>query len=606
MLADKHIPTCLIDSSEHPEILLASPQEPVWWRPLVVILKLVGVIGKFFWLRWWGRASDFTEYGFQVKNSFEQLGPLWIKVGQIFSLRSDMLPPEVCDALAKIQESDVGMPFKWVRSILEEELARPLESIFDQFEETPFDATTLVQLHRAHLRREKIWVVVKIQKSHVQRIFSQDKVILEWMIRLLKCIAPAPQLRWNDLGKQVTELMKKELDFRYEATSLRRLKKKLGHHGIYVPTLFSNYSTSRVLTLEFVQGVFLSDLVTMQDSDPARLNTWLEENHIQLRKVARRLFFSVYRQIFEDGTFHCDLHPANIILLRDNRLAILDCRLSSFLESEQLQKYRQFLFALVTDQYDTAADLYLLLAGALPDVDLSRVKADVIRSWRLWITKVHVKGFPYPERSITTMFARVNEIVFRYHFPIQWPLVKLMYAWANLDIAMGYLRPAANYIKLLKLYLQRADHRTQSGRVVERAVRKRLSLSLGALQRLPEQYSEYALLQQSVLRLQARSFRNKTSKMGVLIGEIMGIGRWVLLFLEGFALGVWLQQSFHFPLHQLLGDQLAAIIHALPVLSTGVWLVILTLGACLLLIITNMKAVFDELESVTLDAQSPV
>ncbi len=206
-------------------------------RPFKVMIGLLRLVAELLWSRL-TKSSNLSQYGRRARIALERLGPLWIKAGQILSLRGDLFSTEACVELAKIQESAEGMSFEWVRGILEQELERPLESVFEQFGKTPFGATPLAQLHRAYLRREQVWVVVKVQKIYARRIFSQDRGVLWFIAWVLKRVSPYTNLRWEDLGRQLEDLMEKELDFRYEASSLRRLKKKLRKHEIYVPETF--------------------------------------------------------------------------------------------------------------------------------------------------------------------------------------------------------------------------------------------------------------------------------------------------------------------------------------------------------------------------------
>ena len=308
----------------------------------------------------------------------------WIKAGQLLSLRGDLFPADVCRELASLRDSGDGIPFESVSQILEADLRLPLKSTFDHFEEHPFLATSVAQLHRAYLRAEKAWVVVKVQKPHVTKLFQQDMSLIRKIAWLLNVLSVYPNMRWGIFCKQLDDLMTKELDFRYEASSLRRLKKTLRKHGVYVPETFSQYSSRRVLVMEFIHGALLSDAIALKQHDPARLQSWLDENHIQPKRLARRLFESVYRQIFEDNLFHGDMRPDNVVLLRHNRLAILDCRSVGSLEGELLTKYRLFLHALAHQRYSHAADLYFLAATSLPAVEMSRVKTKLTRIWRVW------------------------------------------------------------------------------------------------------------------------------------------------------------------------------------------------------------------------------
>jgi len=154
------------------------------------------------------------------------------------------------------------------------------------------------------------------------------------------------------------------MDCRYEASATRRMRRNLRAHGIYVPKVF--HGTRRVLVSEYVDGELMADYLRVRLSDPAALNKWREANGIDEREVGRDLLFSLLRQLIEDNLFHGDLHPGNIMLLRDNRIALIDFGTCSFSEHTTLEWFRMSIIALSQRNYAKAADLYVLLAGTLP------------------------------------------------------------------------------------------------------------------------------------------------------------------------------------------------------------------------------------------------
>jgi ubiquinone biosynthesis protein len=512
------------------------------------------------------------------------------------ALRGDLFSTEVCAVLSKIREADDGIPFDNVRQTLEEEIKTSLESLFEHFEETPFVATSVAQLHRAYLKREKVWVVVKVQKPYAKQIYLQDIAVIRRVIWFLKLFSVYSNMCWEDMCKQLEELVTKELDFRYEASSLRRLKKKLHPHEIYVPETFSKYSTPRVLVMEFLHATLMSDFIALKQNDPARIEVWLKDNHIEPRRVARCLFYSVYRQIFEDNLFHGDMHPGNIVLLRNNRLAIIDCRSVGTLEAELLTKYRLFLQAIANQQYSTAADLYFLQVASLPVVDIAKLKAELVRIWRTWETKTHIKELPFEEKSITYMFAQLSKVVFNYRFAIPWSLSKLARAWANLDASLLHLVPEMNSHKYLRRYFKHANRRVTQDEMQQ--IPQRIGRSLNTYQELPQQFSEYALFQQTILRRQAQVIQGKATKSGYVIAAMVGFVALGLLLLEGLFVFTFLHQCFDLEVQWIIGHQLATIVHSLPVLNCGLWFVVLLFVLYLFLAARRMKKYLEQMEVI--------
>ncbi len=227
MLAYKYIPTRLISPAERPKISLIPPKKPSWRRSVFLQLEMLREVFHFLWFTKIRNMRKMKEDALRAREFWHKTGAAWIKAGQLLSLRNDLFPAEICRVLMSFQDVGPGVPFESVRHTLEQELRRPLHSVFEHFDEQPFLATSVAQLHRAYLRQKQAWVVVKIQKPYVEQMFTRDMRIIRRFSWLLHVLSVYPSMRWGDLCAQLEELMTKELDFRYEASSLRCLKKTL-------------------------------------------------------------------------------------------------------------------------------------------------------------------------------------------------------------------------------------------------------------------------------------------------------------------------------------------------------------------------------------------
>src|SRR6185312_11866343 len=208
--------------------------------------------------------------------------------------------------LAKLQNRAVGFPTPLARQIIEADLGAPIEQYFDEFGERPFAVASIGQVYRARLRQEQVYVAVKVQKPYAPEMFARDLVFIRWVVRLLQILRFRAHMRW-DLGyEELCAVMKEELDFHYEASSIRRMRKSLRSHRIYVPRLFSKYSSRRVLVTEFIHAVLMADYIKVADTDPQKLAAWVNENNVDPRKVARRLIHSIFRQLLENNLYHGD------------------------------------------------------------------------------------------------------------------------------------------------------------------------------------------------------------------------------------------------------------------------------------------------------------
>jgi ubiquinone biosynthesis protein len=233
------------------------------------------------------------------------MGGLWIKVGQLLSMRADLLPAEVCDELARLQDFNEGFPFERVQRVVEEDLGHPLGQSFSEFDPSPFAAASIAQVHRARLKSEAVWTAVKVQMPDAAANFKSDLLVVRFMVWLLARLAIKPHVRWSEMLWEVECAIREELDYRYEATNMRRMRKRLRKHGVYVPKVFTQYSTKRVLVMEYVEGVLMSDYIKARHTNPERLEAWEQANDVCPRKVAKRLLFSFMRTYCANTTSTC-------------------------------------------------------------------------------------------------------------------------------------------------------------------------------------------------------------------------------------------------------------------------------------------------------------
>ncbi len=578
MIPRQLLPTVLVPLDERPRIAAVTrPQPPTSFRVLQVLQHLAVLLIALTGL-WMRRRLTGAEAGRRVRRTLEGMGTVWIKAGQILSLRSDLFPADFCLELGQLRDRGVAFPFDMARRIAEEELGGPLEHYFDQFAETPFAATGVAQLHRARLRVEQVDVAVKIQQPFAVQVFHTDVRVTHLITGALEWLAIAPQLTWSELDRELQATMTRELNFAYEASSLRRLRRTLRRHGVYAPTVFPRYSGTRVLVMEYIQAALISDFIDLRHRDPARLDRWLEANHIEPRRVGERLFHSVFRQVLEDNLFHGDLHPHNLILLRNSRLAVIDCRSAGSLEVEHLTKHALYLRSIADREFATAADVHFLLSMRLPRVDLATVKEELIRVWRIWDSRTYIRELPYGSKSLTSMFTSVNRVVTRHRFAVQWSMTRLARTTANLDLSLQHLHPTMNAGKWLRRYFARAAARTRRARA--RNTPNRANRALVAAAQLPRMASEAAFFEQSVIRRQARVLEGSTTKAAELLAAICRSLVMLLILIEALLLAAFADQRGDAWLARFIGPQLTGVVRTLPTAEPWVWLA----GAGLVLI----------------------
>jgi len=288
--------------------------------------------------------------------------------------------------------------------------------------------------------------------------------------------------RYLHLGEALYELeqmVKEELDFRFEASNMRRMRKSLRDHSILVPRVFRKLSGRRVLVSEYIDGVLMTDVIEVGRKEPDRLKRWTDANDVELKQIAKRLFYSCMRQLFEDNLFHADVHPGNILLLRENGIALIDFGTIGSTGKTFLARYRQSLSALAERNFEKAVDATMQLAIEPPSLDqIKPLRTELIRAYREWDALSQLTSIGYHERSMAAAGSVSGRVMARYGVQLSWDFMRISRTWATLDASISHLHPGANYMKLFAGYFARAERRARSIRyAVPRAVRAVTAIS---------------------------------------------------------------------------------------------------------------------------------
>jgi ubiquinone biosynthesis protein len=432
------------------------------------------------------------EHGRLLRQLFESLGGTWTKLGQLLGMRRDVFSSEFCVEMSKVQNQAAGFAGSIARRIVEEDIGAAIGTVFSQFTESPVAAASIGQVHQARLRDSGMRVAVKVRRPFAVEQMELDFLWLSRIFRLLHWCRFKPSFAWSDLLWELKTALHEELDYRLEGTYLARMRKSLSPHGIHVPAVFLEYTTSRVLVMEFIEGVFMSEFIAAEDEDPDLVARWLAENNISREKVGRTLNHSLNRQIFEDNFFHSDLHPGNIVLLRNSEIALIDFGAVGSLEAEFLRKYALYYQAIVNRQFERAVDLVLLLAAQ--EIENSRAeefRKCYIRLMNAFETRTATRSLSFHERSIVSVFGDIMTEIARLEIPLDWSFMRADRAQLTLDASLMYLLPGVDYLELTSEYW-RASKRRATLKSVRLSSRK-LAPAAGLIEHVLRSASERSL-----------------------------------------------------------------------------------------------------------------
>jgi ubiquinone biosynthesis protein len=292
----------------------------------------------------------------RIRFAMEDLGPTFVKLGQMMSLRPDLLPAGLIRELTKLQDDVSALDYSEIQEVLETELKGPVDKVFSKLETRAVAAASLSQVHRGVLKTDGRVVSVKVRRPGIRRTIEKDLDILEAVA--VRVHERSEDLRSYDLPNLVREtrrLFLREIDFTREAANIKIARAHRRNEDAYIPEVFEELSTERMLVMEFIEGKKLRDLDTETLEDP--------------RSLAVQGLKSAIKQILEDGFFHADPHPGNLLLSDDKGLCLLDWGMVGRLTRDD--RYDLFLFITSVVEQDSGrlTDALISMAAAEGDVD---------------------------------------------------------------------------------------------------------------------------------------------------------------------------------------------------------------------------------------------
>lgn len=302
----------------------------------------------------------------RVRMILEELGPTYIKLGQLLSMRHDIIPPAYVKEFSKLQDDVPQFDFVEVEEIIREELGHPIEELFDRFEKKPLACASIGQVHRAKIKNGDE-VVVKVQRPGIKQVIESDLDIMFSLARLVHEHMPEARLyRPVEIVDELARSILEEIDYTREGWNTDRFTYNFRDNSkVHIPKVYWSYTSKRVLTLEFIIGVKANHV------------DLLEKRGFDKSKIALVVGEAFAQQVFDDGFFHADLHPGNALIMEDGRVAFLDFGMTGNLSSEMRDTFLDGLTALVKGDSSLLIEISRDMGCLNHHVDTRSLKADI-------------------------------------------------------------------------------------------------------------------------------------------------------------------------------------------------------------------------------------
>lgn len=406
-----------------------------------------------------------------LRAALEELGTTFIKFGQILSTRADLLPEPYIEELAKLQSSVPPFSFDEVRQELDRELGEDWPLLFAHFEETPFAAASIGQVHRATLHNGEP-IVVKVQRPGIEKTVKEDLAILEHLARLAQQrLRLGKVVDFPGLVREFGYTLMRELNYKREGKNADRFRRHFASRSsLYIPKVYWELTTKRVLTLEEIRGFRIDEVDRLLEAG------------LNVKQIARECALNVVKMIFEDGFYHADPHPGNFLIQPDGSIALLDFGLVGELDEEnRLQMIALYLALLKRNEKEIAQILTHL------DEDHPPVRQEELEQDIEWFLERHFHE-TLAEIHLSLALQDLLDIIYRHRIRVSSHLSLLAKTLIMCEGIGRHLDPEFNLTLVMseyapRLYLQklRAEH---PGRKMKRSAMELISLSADAPQLL--------------------------------------------------------------------------------------------------------------------------
>ncbi|WP_026734099.1 ABC1 kinase family protein [Fischerella sp. PCC 9605] len=371
-----------------------------------------------------------------IRNTLLDLGPTFIKVGQLFSTRADLFPSEYVEELSKLQDKVPAFSYEQVEATIEQELGKKIPELFHSFEPIPLAAASLGQVHKAVLHSTEA-VVVKVQRPGLKKLFEIDLKILKGIARYFQNHPEWGRGRdWMGIYEECCRILWEEIDYLSEGRNADTFRRNFRtYNWVKVPRIYWRYTSSRVLTLEYLPGIKISQYEA------------IEAAGLDRKQIARQGAQAYLHQLLNNGFFHADPHPGNIAVSPDEgALIFYDFGMMGRIKSNIREGLMETLFGIASKDGDRVVNSLIDLGALAPTEDMGPVR----RSVQYMLD--HFMDQPFENQSVAAISDDLYEIAYNQPFRFPATFTFVMRAFSTLEGVGKGLDPEFNFMEVAKPY----------------------------------------------------------------------------------------------------------------------------------------------------------
>lgn len=370
-----------------------------------------------------------------IRNTLLDLGPTFIKVGQLFSTRADIFPAEYVEELTKLQDRVPAFSYEQVESTIEKELGKKIPELFHSFEPVPLAAASLGQVHKAVLHSGEA-VVIKVQRPGLKKLFEIDLRILKGISRYFQSHPKWGKGRdWMGIYEECCKILWEEIDYLSEGRNADAFRRNFrAYEWVKVPRVYWRYASSRVLTLEYAPGIKISQYEA------------LEAAGLDRKVLARQGAEAYLHQLLDNGFFHADPHPGNIAVSPEGALIFYDFGMMGRIKSNVREGLMETLFGIASKDGDRVVQSLIDLGAIAPTEDMGPVRRSVQYMLDNFMDK------PFENQSVASISDDLYEIAYNQPFRFPATFTFVMRAFSTLEGVGKGLDPEFSFMEVAKPY----------------------------------------------------------------------------------------------------------------------------------------------------------
>lgn len=411
----------------------------------------------------------------RIRRALEELGPSFIKLGQLMSTRADIFPPEFIDEFTKLQDRVPPVPFSGIQHVIESELKRPLAELFASIEPQAMAAASVAQVHSARLPSGEKAAVKVIRPGIEKRIRNDIQLMYYFAAKIEKNTKLGRILGAVNLVKEFERSIFRELDMLTEAGNIERFNQNFkGIEEIYIPKVYWPLTSRSVLVMEHIDGIKMDNVPEIR------------RHGIDPQQVAMIGLRSFSRQLMEAGIFHADPHPGNTIVMYDGRVSLVDFGIVGYLDEETMLQIAHIFLGFAEHDYDMVMD-------AVEDAGLIQPQQINVRNFRTDLKDI---SEPFYGRSLQTIsvkdvYDQVMRLVFKYQIRLPRNLLLLLKTFIQTEALGKILGSQASLLEVTRPYARKLLQRGYEAQKVFKTMGREAKAAVGYMRWLPKLSNEF-------------------------------------------------------------------------------------------------------------------